>query len=120
METLANDKLKKIFKPEILNRIDEIITFNKLEVEDFEKIARLNLAEMEEALLEKGISLYIDDKAVKLLAQKGYSEKYGARELRRTVQKLVGDPIAEKIVYMALPFGSSVSVTADEGEIKIN
>ncbi len=120
MEALANDKLKKIFKPEILNRIDEIITFNKLEVSDFEEIARLNLNEMQEALLEKGISLYIDDTAVKILAQKGFSEKYGARELRRTVQKLVGDPIAEKIVYMALPFGSSVSVTAENGEIKVN
>ena len=120
MEVLANDKLKKIFKPEILNRIDEIITFNKLEVEDFEKIAKLNINEMEEALLEKGISLYVDDKAVKLLAEKGYSEKYGARELRRTVQKLVGDPIAEKIVYMALPFGSSVSVTVADGEIKVD
>ena len=74
---------------------------------------------MEEALLEKGISLYVDEKAIRLLAEKGYSEKYGARELRRTVQKLVGDPIAEKIVYMALSFGSSVSVTAENGEIAV-
>ena len=119
MEEIANDKLKKIFKPEILNRIDEIITFNKLTVEDFKKIAKLNISEMEEALLEKGISLYVDDKAINFLAEKGYSEKYGARELRRTIQKHVGDIIAEKIVYMAIPFGSSVSVTEENGEIKI-
>ena len=120
MEEIANDKLKKIFKPEILNRIDEIITFNKLTVEDFKKIAKLNISEMEEALLEKGISLYVDEKAIDFLAEKGYSEKYGARELRRTIQKHVGDIIAEKIVYMSIPFGASVSVTEENGEIKID
>ncbi len=120
LDNVANQKLKQIFKPELLNRIDEIIIFNKLKKEDFEKICRIITGETENALLEKGITLVVTDKAISCLADKGYSEKYGARELRRTVQKEIGNVIAEKIITGAAPFGTVITVDENNGEIQIN
>ncbi len=115
----ANKKLQKIFKPELLNRIDEIVVFNKLSKEDFKKISRLAAAEIQEALLEKGITLIIDDDALDFLADRGYSEKYGARELRRTVQKLLGDRIAEAVVSGLADFGNIVTATVKDNDINL-
>lgn len=113
----ANKKLQKIFKPELLNRIDEIVVFNKLNKEDFKKISRLAVGEIQEALLEKGITLIVDDEALDFLAERGYSEKYGARELRRTVQKLLGDKVAEAVVSGLADFGSIINASAEDNDI---
>jgi len=118
-EKIANDKLKQIFKPELLNRVDEIVVFDKLYPEHFVKIAKLVVDEMVDALLEKGIALEVSDEALSILAQKGYSEKYGARELRRTVQKMIGNKIADTIVSGEAKFGTVIRVEAENGEIVI-
>ncbi len=119
IDEVANNKLKQIFKPELLNRIDETIIFNKLKKEDFEKICRITMGEIENALLEKGITLVVTDKAIELLAEKGYSEKFGARELRRTVQREAGNVIAEKVVSNEISFGSVVTVDEENKKITI-
>lgn len=119
LDDVANHKLKQIFKPELLNRIDEIIIFNKLKKEDFVKICRIITGEIEDALLEKGITLVVTDKAHECLADKGYSEKYGARELRRTVQKEIANVIAEMVVTGKASFGSVISIDAVDNKIVV-
>lgn len=116
-ERNANDKLKKIFKPELLNRVDEIVVFNKLIKKDFVEIAEIILGEMENALLEKGITLAVTDNAKNLLAEKGYSEKYGARELRRVISQEAGNKIADLIVSGKVVFGTKITVDEKQGEI---
>lgn len=118
-EALANEKLKQIFKPELLNRIDEIIVFEKLSMESFEKICRIVLGEISDALLEKGITLEVSDAAVQHLAKLGYSDKYGARELRRVVQKQVGDTIAEMVVSGQATFGTVIHVDFENEKLTI-
>ena len=118
-EKIANDKLKQIFKPELLNRVDEIIVFEKLEMEHFVDIARIIVGEMQDALLEKGISLEVTDKAFTLLAKKGYSDRYGARELRRTVQHLISEQIADIIISGEAKFGTLIKVDVENDEIVI-
>ncbi len=113
-EDVAMDKLKQIFKPELLNRLDEIIIFNRLKPEDFEKICKIILAETENALLEKGITFNVSDSAVKALAEIGYSEKYGARELRRVISKKLGNKIAEKVISDEAKFGSIINVDFED------
>jgi len=112
-EDVAMDKLKQIFKPELLNRLDETIIFNRLKPEDFEKICRIVISEIEDALLEKGITLTVSDDAVKAVAEIGYSEKYGARELRRVVSKRISNRIAEKVISDEAKFGSIINVDYD-------
>ncbi len=116
---VANAKLKQIFKPELLNRIEKIVVFNKLKPEDFEKICMLSVKEYEKALIEKGITLSVSENAIKFMAQKGYSDKYGARELKRTVKDLMADKIAYMIVKGDKGFGSVITVDESNGEITV-
>lgn len=109
-EEVAMNKLKQIFKPELLNRLDEIIVFNRLKTEDFEKICKIILSEIENSLLEKGITLSVTENAIKQLAKIGYSEKYGARELRRIINRNIGNQIAEKVISDEAKFGSVLKV----------
>ncbi len=109
-EETAMTKLKQIFKPELLNRLDETIVFKRLCEEDFEKICRIILSEIENSLLEKGITLSVKDEAVKQLAKIGYSEKYGARELRRIINRKIGNTIAEKVISDEVKFGNILEI----------
>ena len=119
-DTVANDKLKQIFKPELLNRVDEIVVFNRLKPEDFVQIADIIIGEMQNALLEKGITLEVTQNAKELLAHEGYSERYGARELRREIQRKIGDRIADIIVSGDAPFGTQMTVDEKGGELSIS
>ena len=85
-------------RPEFINRIDEIITFNHLGKRDFEKIAKIMLGKLGKALEEKGISLKYNDSILRLIAEKSYSEKFGARNMRRYIEKEIEDRIAEAII----------------------
>jgi ATP-dependent Clp protease ATP-binding subunit ClpA len=88
--------LKKQFKEEFINRIDEIITFNSLTKEDFVRIAKIMLSELCSSLAEKGICFEYTDEVVNLLSEKSYSVKYGARNLRRTIQTEIEDKASVK------------------------
>lgn len=110
--------LEDFLRPEFINRIDEIVVFNRLTKDNFSFICRIMLGDLQKVLSEKGITLEYDDKAVQYLVTKGYSEKYGARNLRRLIQKDIEDPIAAKIIEnYSLPI-KTVFVTAD-GETAI-
>ena len=90
--------LQGFLRPEFLNRVDEIITFNHLTEENFLGIADIMLKELQESLLSRGLTLSWDDDLCRLLVKKAYSVTYGARNLRRTIQKELEDPISEAII----------------------
>ena len=90
--------LLSFLRPEFINRVDEVITFRSLDKNDFGKIARLMLSQLESALSEKGIALTYTDKAAEYIAEKSFSAKFGARNMRRFIQTNVEDALAEKII----------------------
>ncbi len=92
------DSLKQTFRPEFLNRVDEIITFDSLTKDDLLKIIDLLLKDTEKALKEKNLNLKVTDKAKEFILEKGTDLKYGARPLRRTIQRYIEDEIAEKLL----------------------
>jgi ATP-dependent Clp protease ATP-binding subunit ClpB len=98
----AKDKAMKalgeLLRPEFINRVDEIICFNKLTEENFRGIADIMLQELKDSLQERGLSLSWSEGVVDYLVKKSFSETYGARNLRRTIQRDLEDPIAEKII----------------------
>lgn len=117
------DRVKKaledFLRPEFLNRVDEIVVFNRLTKENFSDICKIMLGDLQEVLAEKGITLEYDDKAIAYLVNKGYSEKYGARNLRRLIQTDVEDPIAAKIIESYASPIKHVFVTAEGENISI-
>ena len=94
----AMKALQQFLRPEFINRVDAVITFNRLSEENFHGIARIMLNELVGSLKEKGITFIYDDALVELLTKKSYSLTYGARNLRRTIQKELEDPMATKII----------------------
>ena len=90
--------LQQFLRPEFINRVDAVITFNRLSEKDFQSIARIMLDELRDSLKEKGITFTYDATLVDFLTKKSYSRTYGARNLRRTIQKELEDPMATKII----------------------
>ena len=90
--------LSAFLRPEFINRVDEIITFRSLNVDDFKKIANIMLSQLAEVLSEKGIALKYDETVANTVAEGSFSEKYGARNMRRYIQKHIEDKLAEKII----------------------
>jgi len=114
--------LKRSFSPEFLNRIDDIIVFNQLNTEDIHKIIRLQLKKLEHRINQMGYKLEVTDEAMDMLAEKGYDPAYGARPLRRVIQKYLEDSIAEEILKSEIQEGDSLIVVLnpeDKKEIKI-
>ncbi|MBQ1224321.1 MAG: ATP-dependent Clp protease ATP-binding subunit [Oscillospiraceae bacterium] len=111
--------LEEIMRPEFLNRIDKIITFNQLTTENFAAITRLMLSELSDNLAFRGISFTCSDEAVEYLTNKSYSVKYGARNLRRLIQKEIEDAVASAIISRFNDPVSAVSVTAINGELTV-
>ena len=108
--------LEAFLRPEFLNRIDEIITFRTLEEEDFVKIAAILLSDLRSALSERGIALSWTEDAAALLAKKSFSRKFGARNLRRVIQREVEDALASKLIadYSTGISAASISTSGDE------
>jgi ATP-dependent Clp protease ATP-binding subunit ClpC len=117
MRSNVMDELKKSFRPEFLNRIDEVIVFHTLTQEDVKQIVDLMMKRVEEQLKSKDIDIELTDAAKTLLAQRGYDQALGARPLRRTIQRLVEDPLAEKLLYKEYRAGETVIVDAVDDEI---
>ncbi|MGN1002577.1 MAG: AAA family ATPase, partial [Oscillospiraceae bacterium] len=115
----AMKALNEFLRPEFINRVDEIVCFNHLTEENFRSIARLMLDELRAAIGDKGIALSYDDKLVDYLAEKSYSLTYGARNLRRTIQKEVEDAVASQIVDVYKGAVSAVRLSAENGQVTI-
>ncbi len=112
MEQRVNAALREAFKPEFLNRVDEIIVFNNLGREEIKSIVDIQLKRLRQNLASRKMSLEITDRAKALLADKGYDPVYGARPLKRTIQRLIQDPLAVKILGGEFKEGDRVNVDA--------
>jgi ATP-dependent Clp protease ATP-binding subunit ClpB len=104
--------VRAAFRPEFLNRVDEIILFHRLRRKDMGRIVEIQLRRLEKLLADRKIMLDLDETAIKWLADKGYDPAYGARPLKRVMQKELQDPLAEKILLGDIKDGSTVVVTA--------
>ncbi|RWE82815.1 MAG: ATP-dependent chaperone ClpB [Mesorhizobium sp.] len=104
--------VKSSFRPEFLNRVDEVILFHRLRRQDMDRIVEIQLKRLENLLVDRKITLSLDHDAIEWLASKGYDPAYGARPLKRVMQKELQDPLAEKILLGEILDGSTVKVTA--------
>ncbi|NLW21276.1 MAG: ATP-dependent Clp protease ATP-binding subunit [Clostridiales bacterium] len=113
MKTRVLDEIKRVFRPEFLNRLDEIIVFHALSDEEIGQIAHLMLDVIIKRMQEKQIALSFTEDAVALLAKAGFDPQYGARPLRRAIQRMVEDALSEQLVSGALKEGDSVRMHAE-------
>ena len=118
MKDRVMDEVKRLFKPEFLNRIDDMIVFHQLTKEDMKGIVEVMLSAIEKRTREQlGIHLSVTEEAKSLLIEKGYDEKYGARPLRRTIQTMLEDKMAEEMLDGRIKTGSRVEVGAGQKEL---
>jgi ATP-dependent Clp protease ATP-binding subunit ClpC len=110
-------ELKKVFRPEFLNRIDDVIVFHKLQKDEIKTIVELLLRRIRESLAERELQLELSEEAKDLLVEKGWDPSMGARPLRRAIQRYIEDPLADFVLRAELMPGGTVMVDkAPEGE----
>ncbi|HZS76066.1 MAG TPA: AAA family ATPase [Ktedonobacteraceae bacterium] len=114
------ERLRQTFRPEFLNRIDEVVIFQPLGIEQARAITRLQLQELAKRLLEQGLTLEADDSAVDLLCKEGFSATQGARPLRRVIEKMLTVPLSLRILLANIPEHGVVVVSAEEGKLTID
>ena len=119
-EDRVEKALAKFLRPEFINRIDEIITFRHLNKDDFAKIADIMLKQLKDHLIEKGIKLTYTDEALRLIAEESYSEKFGARNMRRYIERSVEDNIANLIIDSMPNKIYAIAITVSDGKLKID
>jgi len=117
IEGRIRDQLKEVFRPEFLNRVDEIVVFTKLSKDELLEIVALMLREVRRDALEKEIDLIFSEEVEGFILEKGYDEKYGARPLRRTIQKLIEDEVAELFLKGEIKEGASIYVGVGEDQL---
>ena len=114
MKSRVTSELRKIFRPELLNRIDEIIVFHKLEREHVRQIIEIQVKRLREQLAERNVTLEFTPEALDKLAEEGYDPAFGARPLKRVLQRMVEDPMSEMILRGDIPDGSKVTIEAND------
>src|SRR4249919_2207293 len=117
MRDKVMEELKRSFRPEFLNRIDEVIVFHSLSQEDVKRIVDLMMKRVRDQLKSKDLEIELTDAAKTVLAEKGYDPALGARPLRREIQRLVEDPLSEKLLWKEFRAGQTIIVDARDGEI---
>jgi ATP-dependent Clp protease ATP-binding subunit ClpA len=120
LENRVRTALKQVFRPEFLNRIDDIIIFNKLTKDELRQIVRLMIKEVEEEMMEKDMKLSYGDDVVEYILDKGYDDKYGARPLRRTIQRSIEDEIAEYYLEKKIRDGDTIELSVKDDAVVIN
>jgi ATP-dependent Clp protease ATP-binding subunit ClpC len=98
MKGRVNERIEKVFRPEFLNRLDDVIVFHHLTVDDLKKVIDIELAKVRERLLERGLKLELTDEAKKFLIKKGSDTDFGARPLRRALENYIEDPVSEELL----------------------
>jgi ATP-dependent Clp protease ATP-binding subunit ClpC len=117
MKDKVMEELKRSFRPEFLNRIDEVIVFHSLTREHVKSIVDLMMKRVRDQLKSKDVEIVLTDSAKEVLAERGYDPTLGARPLRRTIQRMVEDPLSEKLLWKEYTAGQTIIVDAQEGEI---
>jgi ATP-dependent Clp protease ATP-binding subunit ClpB len=108
------------FRPEFLNRVDEIILFHRLKRDQMSRIVDIQIGRLSKLLADRKITLKLDDKAKEWLGDKGYHPAYGARPLKRAIQKFVQDPLAEMILEGRVHDGETIKVSAGKDGLTFN
>jgi ATP-dependent Clp protease ATP-binding subunit ClpC len=116
MKKKITDEVKKLFNPELLNRIDETVIFRALTLDHIKQIIDILLVDLADRLAEKGVSFNLTKEGKHWLAQKGFEPSFGARPLKRAIQKYLEDPLAEEILRGQYAGDCELEVTANEGE----
>ncbi len=114
------DRLRETFRPEFLNRIDDVVIFHPLEPQQVRAIALLQLNELAARLLDQGLTLHAEDSAVDLLCKEGFSQTQGARPLRRSIERLLTVPLSMRILLANIPEHGEVHVSAVDGKLEID
>jgi ATP-dependent Clp protease ATP-binding subunit ClpC len=109
-------ELKKVFRPEFLNRIDEVIVFHKLAKDEIREIVDLLLKRIRKSMADRELSLNLSDDAKDLLVEKGWDPAMGARPLRRAIQRYIEDPLADEVLKAQIAEGSTIDVDRAEGK----
>lgn len=120
MKDQVLEKLKHTFRPEFINRLDEMIVFQSLNEKELKQVIALLVDELKQRVMENGFELEVSEAAVDFIMAKGYDQKFGARPLKRAIQKWVEDAIAEEILKHNIPAGAKISVDSDGEEIKVS
>ncbi len=118
MKNKLTDELKRTFKPEFLNRVDEVIVFHSLSKDDLKQIVDIMLEKVKIRLQEYKLDLKHTPNVSEFLIEKGYDQIYGARPLRRAIQKFIEDPLAEKILKGEISSGATVEIRVENNELK--
>ena len=119
MKEKVLNEMKNIFRPEFLNRIDATVVFRALTLDEIREIVDLMLKRVRAQLAEQRLQLELTDEAKDMLVDKGYDQKFGARPLRRVIQNLIEDPLAEAILEGRFPPGTTVLAVVEDGELKL-
>ena len=114
MQAKVRDEIERAFNPEFLNRVDETIVFHTLDREEIGQIVHILMKEIDERLAEEDLTLALSEAATSFLVEKGYDEKFGARPLRRAIQRYVEDPLSEKILTAEFSSGDEIVVDVNE------
>jgi ATP-dependent Clp protease ATP-binding subunit ClpB len=114
------ESVRKAFRPEFLNRLDEILIFNRLNKEQMTGIVAIQLKLLQQRLAERHITLALDDRANQWLADEGYDPVYGARPLKRVIQRSLQNPIAERLLAGSIKDGDTIDISADKNGLKID
>jgi len=118
--SVIENALKKAFAPEFLNRIDDVVVFNNLEKEDIDRIIDIELAKLLERISELGYSLKLSKKAKRFIADKGFDKEYGARPLKRAIQKYIEDALAEEIIKSNVHEGDTITLDVGKDDSKLD
>jgi ATP-dependent Clp protease ATP-binding subunit ClpC len=119
-KSIIENALKKTFAPEFLNRIDDVIVFNALEKEDIDLIIEIELKKLYARIADLGYKLSLSDKAKAFIAEKGFDRQFGARPLKRAIQKYVEDSLAEEIITSKIGTGDEIFMDIEEGAQELN
>ena len=118
-KSVIENALKKAFAPEFLNRIDDVVVFNNLEKEDINKIIDIELSKLLERISKLGYSLKLSKKAKNFIAEKGFDKQYGARPLKRAIQKYIEDTLAEEIIKSNINEGDLINFELSKDDTKL-
>jgi len=116
MKSRITGELKRVFRPEFLNRVDEIIVFHKLEREEIKAVVELMIGRLQEQLNVSGITIELTEAGRELLVEKGYDPMLGARPLRRAIQRYIEDKLSDAMLERQFPTGTVVKVDAEDGD----
>ena len=120
IKSRVTSELKKLFRPEFLNRVDEVVVFKSLTTDELRRIVDLMISELRDRLVEQGMSIELTDAARDLVAKEGTDAIYGARPLRRAIQTLIEDPVAEQMLEGRWKAGDVIAVDVDDSGEKLS